>query len=380
MYYDDFRFHRGPSVDDDPTLSGPSGAHPSSAQEGQTGQSGSTPRMNLNGQSVDPRRGQSGQPDRGAPYTQYRQGAYAQPRRDRQYPPAGETQARRQTAKKKNPWGRRIAGLILCGLLFGGVAGMTFHGTTALLASGSSDSGPVATQLSATAVGPLDVSSIAKNTLPSVVSITNTAITEVNDWFSFFYTGGSGRTEETVSVGSGVLIQQTEDALYIVTNYHVVEGATTLSATFADDQSYEARIVGGDQANDIAVIRVPLSTVSDGTLSAVRVAAVGDSDQLEVGQQVVAIGNALGYGQSVTTGVVSALDRSLSGNAATYIQTDTAINPGNSGGALVNMNGEVVGINTAKLASTEVEGMGYAIPMARVAEIVNSIISRSGTL
>ena len=371
MYYDDYRFLLGPSVDDDPTADGPVSQRPASAQGGQASQTGGSPRMTLNGQS--PRDSQAGR--------SYRQSEYY---RSRPSGPA-ETPNRRQAPRKKNPWGKRIASLALCGLLFGGVAGLTFHGTTSLLDAGSSpDSGLVAAQMSATATGGvLDVSDIARNTLPSVASITNTSVTEVNDWFSFFYGGGSGRTQESVSVGSGVIIQQTDDALYLVTNYHVVKGATTLSATFADDETYEAQMVGGDEANDIAVIKVPLSGVSSSTLSAIRVAAIGDSDALEVGQPVVAIGNAMGYGQSVTYGVVSALDRSLgtsAGTSSTYIQTDAAINPGNSGGALVNMNGEVVGINSAKLASTEVEGMCYAIPMAKVADIVSGILSRSSTL
>ena len=383
MYFDDYRFHRGPSVDDDPTQDGPAGASPASAQEGQASQPGGSPRMNLNGQTVP---GQEARSSRTTdPSGQYRPaGDWGRARR--QQAASGfrrPAQAQAAPRKKTNPWGRRIAGLVLCGLLFGGVAGLTFHGTTSLLAAGSSEESAIAaTQLSATAVGSLDVSDIAAGTLPSVVSITNKSVTQVNDWFSFFY-GGAGRTQESVSVGSGVLIQQTGDALYIVTNYHVVSGATTLSATFADDQTYEAQLVGGDEANDIAVIRVPLSSVSASTLSAVQVAAVGDSGDLKVGQQVVAIGNALGYGQSVTTGVVSALERSLTndaGQTGTYIQTDAAINPGNSGGALVNMDGQVVGINTAKLASTEVEGMGYAIPMARVAEIVSGIIRSSSAV
>ncbi len=286
---------------------------------------------------------------------------------------------------KKKDQRLRTAGLLCAmAIMFGTVAGGSFYGVNALLSAndnGTTMSTAVST-LAAKNEGSLDVSAIAKATLPSVVSITNKSVQEVQDWFSFFY-GGAGRTQESVSVGSGVLIQQTGDALYIVTNYHVVSGATTLSATFADDQTYEAQLVGGDEANDIAVIRVPLSSVSASTLSAIQVAAVGDSGDLKVGQQVVAIGNALGYGQSVTTGVVSALERSLTndaGQTGTYIQTDAAINPGNSGGALVNMDGQVVGINTAKLASTEVEGMGYAIPMARVAEIVSGIIRSSSAV
>ena len=366
MYYDDFRFHRGPSVDDDPTLTGPVGEPSASAQPGQASQPGDAPRMNLNGQSRKTER---------PGYDPYRQGG--------SYERAQRVRTGGTPRKKAPSWGKRIASLALCGVLFGGVAGLTFHGTSSLLDGGAETGGIVAAQMSATNAGPLDVSDIAAGTLPSVVSITNTSVTEVRDWFSFFYGTGSGRTQESTSMGSGVLIQKTDEALYIVTNYHVVKDATTLSAAFADGESYEAEMVGGDEANDIAVIRVPLSSVSSSTLSSIQVAAVGDSGDLRVGQQVMAVGNALGYGQSVTTGVVSALDRQIAssdGSTGTYIQTDAAINPGNSGGALVNMSGEVVGINTAKLASTEVEGMCYAIPMARVAEIVSGILGQSSSL
>ena len=173
-----------------------------------------------------------------------------------------------------------------------------------------------------------------------------------------------------------------------------MEGADTLSASFIDNSVYEATIKGTDSDNDLAVIAVPLSSISDDTISQIAVAAVGDSDSLKVGEQVVAIGNALGYGQSVTTGIVSATDRTLSSSDSsdsnalisstvttketpTYIQTDAAINPGNSGGALVNMKGEVIGINSAKLASTEVEGMGYAIPITRVSSIIEELMNET---
>ncbi len=177
----------------------------------------------------------------------------------------------------------------------------------------------------------------------------------------------------------------------MVTNNHVVEGADTLSVCFIDNQVYEAAIKGTDPENDLAVIAVPLDSISDDTMSKIAVASIGDSDSLKVGEQVVAIGNALGYGQSVTTGIVSAVNRTLSSNSsdtqdsnssddsssATYIQTDAAINPGNSGGALLNMNGEVIGINSAKLASTEVEGMGYAIPISRVSDIIDNLMNQT---
>lgn len=346
MYYNDYRFHGTPDYDDDPTI--PSGEYSYRVVDEQ-------PRYN-----------------------------------------GGQSQGPKQPRKKKRSMAKKVVSLCLCGALFGGVAGLTFHGTASLLegaaATTGSHTGVTVSQLSATtATGSLDVSHIAKATLPSIVSITNRSVQEVEDWFSYFYGyGGRGsygypgatRTQESTSVGSGILIKETSDALYIVTNYHVIEDATTLSATFADGETYEAQLVGGDESNDIAVIKVPLSSVSNSTLSQIQVAAIGGSDSLEVGEQVVAIGNALGYGQSVTTGVVSALNRSIStetSDSATYIQTDAAINPGNSGGALLNMNGEVVGINTAKLSSTEVEGMGYAIPIARAAQIVGSILAQDGS-
>ena len=230
--------------------------------------------------------------------------------------------------------------------------------------------------------------------MPSIVSITNKSVQEVQNYFSMFGYGGQAQEVESTSVGSGIIIGKNDTELLIVTNNHVVEGADTLSASFIDNSVYEATIKGTDSDNDLAVIAVPLSSISDDTMSQITVAAVGDSDSLKVGEQVVAIGNALGYGQSVTTGIVSATDRTLSSSDSsdsnalisstvttketpTYIQTDAAINPGNSGGALVNMKGEVIGINSAKLASTEVEGMGYAIPITRVSSIIEELMNET---
>lgn len=230
--------------------------------------------------------------------------------------------------------------------------------------------------------------------MPSIVSITNKSVQEVQNYFSMFGYGGQAQEVESTSVGSGIIIGKNDTELLIVTNNHVVEGADTLSASFIDNSVYEATIKGTDSDNDLAVIAVPLSSISDDTISQIAVAAVGDSDSLKVGEQVVAIGNALGYGQSVTTGIVSATDRTLSSSDSddsnalisstvttketpTYIQTDAAINPGNSGGALVNMKGEVIGINSAKLASTEVEGMGYAIPITRVSSIIEELMNET---
>lgn len=188
-----------------------------------------------------------------------------------------------------------------------------------------------------------------------------------------------------MSYGSGVIIGQTDTELLILTNNHVVAEADTLSVGFADNSVYEAAVKGRDENSDLAVIAVPVENISQDTLSAIAVAVVGNSDDLAVGEQVVAIGNALGYGQSVTTGIVSATNRVIGTSSAdwqessgtAYIQTDAAINPGNSGGALLNMKGELIGINSAKLASTDVEGMGYAIPISQVSDIIENLMNQT---
>lgn len=217
-----------------------------------------------------------------------------------------------------------------------------------------------------------DVSAMSKEALKSIVSITNVAVQQVPDFLSFFQ-GGNMEREVKMS-GSGVILEKTKDYLYMITNHHVIDGARDLSVTFSDDKTYAAEVVKYDENNDIAIIRVRIKDLSESTLSEIKPIKIGDSNSLEIGESVVAIGNALGYGQSVTTGVVSAVNRNFapkeSLDTKTYIQTDAAINPGNSGGALLNMKGELVGINTAKIASSSIEGMGYAIPMARVLELI----------
>ncbi len=217
-----------------------------------------------------------------------------------------------------------------------------------------------------------DVSAMSKEALKSIVSITNVAVQQVPDFFSFFQ-GGNMEREVKMS-GSGVILEKTKDYLYMITNHHVIDGARDLSVTFSDDKTYAAEVVKYDENNDIAIIRVRIKDLSESTLAEIKPIKIGDSNSLEIGESVVAIGNALGYGQSVTTGVVSAVNRNFAPKESlgtkTYIQTDAAINPGNSGGALLNMKGELVGINTAKIASSSIEGMGYAIPMARVLELI----------
>ena len=206
--------------------------------------------------------------------------------------------------------------------------------------------------------------------MPSIVAINVKGVEQINQ-------GMFGTYEyETEGAGSGIIIGENDTELLIVTNNHVVASAENVSVVFSDGESYDAKVKSVDSSYDLAIVVVPLETISDDTKDAIRVANIGSSDDLKVGEQVVAIGNALGYGQSVTTGIVSAKERTTDTNDLPLIQTDAAINPGNSGGALLNMNGEVVGINSSKYASTEVEGMGYAIPMSEVKEIIDGMVSR----
>lgn len=220
-----------------------------------------------------------------------------------------------------------------------------------------------------------DVSQIVQNTMPSVVSITSMSVQQVQNFF------GQISEQESQGAGTGIIIGQNDSELLIVTNNHVIEGSDELTVTFDDDASVEASIKGTDASNDVAVIAVALDQVEDATMDHIAVATLGDSTALQVGEPVIAIGNALGYGQSVTTGIVSATDRSISAteedeSSVKLIQTDAAINPGNSGGPLLNVNGEVIGINSAKLAANEVEGMGYAIPVSSVSDIITNLMNQ----
>lgn len=309
----------------------------------------------------------------------------------------------RRVQRKKRSAKRRIwniaATVAFSALLFGVVEGGTSYAVeqyqqyligqnneTATANETSSTTDTNVLSLSATTysnTAQLSVTEIASSGLSSVVSVTNVSVQEVEDFFGR-HEGNRSRqfsqsqTEETVSCGSGIILYEENSELYMLTNYHVVEGASSLSVTFVDDETYEAALCGYDANIDLAVLKVDISALSESTYSQIRVVEIGDSDALEVGEQVVAIGNALGYGQSVTTGIVSAVDRSISENTQSsslgYIQTDAAINPGNSGGALLDMEGKLVGINTAKIASTDVEGIGYAIPISQVLEWITSLM------
>ncbi len=310
-------------------------------------------------------------------------------------------------SKGKSGFLKRTAGLIISAVLFGGVAGITFNYVADTDGSGQysnlfqemgraleaddseneiignneydikSDedkkddlSIPTTSLSNNSSYGNMDVSDIVEAVMPSVVSINVTAVSEYNFWYY-----GSQEYESKGS-GSGIIIGKNDTELLIVTNNHVVDGAKTVNVCFVDGKSYDAVVKGTDSDNDVAIVVVRLEDLSKDTLSKIEIAKLGNSDGISVGEQVVAIGNALGYGQSVTTGIVSAKDRVISTNTTPLIQTDAAINPGNSGGALLNMKGEVIGINSSKYMSTEVEGMGYAIPVSKIESILDNLMNR----
>lgn len=289
--------------------------------------------------------------------------------------------------KKKSKFAKKAAALVGSALVFGVVAGSTMVGIN--WAAGAYDKnqpsveiGQAETLPSPSAVAPAsntanvaagnDVSAIVDKAMPSVVAITSKVIYESQTWFGPMQQEGEGS-------GSGIIIGKNDDELLIVTNNHVVEGAEALKVTFIDSKAVDAAIKGTDADSDLAVIAVPLADIPSDTISRIAVASLDSSDDVKVGQGVVAIGNALGYGQSVTVGYISALNRAVQtekGSSQDLLQTDAAINPGNSGGALLNMKGEVVGINSAKYSSTEVEGMGYAIPISKAQSIIDTLVTK----
>ena len=303
---------------------------------------------------------------------------------------------------------KKAASISLCAVLAGGLAAGTYTGVNYLTgyeqsvqaasedkvellkSEKKSDDSKDDSKDESTAKGSLDVSDIVEAAMPSIVSITTKSVEEVQNYYGMFGQYGAyspSQEQEVQGSGSGIIIGKNDSELLIATNYHVVEGAETLSVGFCDSTACEAKEKGYDSEKDLAVVAVSLDDIDSDTMDAITIATIGNSDDLKVGAQVVAIGNALGYGQSVTTGIVSAKNRQLnsddtvgdydsdSNSATNLIQTDAAINPGNSGGALLNMNGEVVGINSAKLASTEVEGIGYAIAISDVTDTLESLMN-----
>ena len=285
-----------------------------------------------------------------------------------------------KTLKPKKGYMKKVALVVGAAVLFGAVGGVTMQGTSYLTGKllGKNTKSTVGTTktvsnaklTTSTSTVTSDVSDIVENTLPSIVSITNMSVQEVQNFF-----GGISQ-QESESAGSGIIISQNDSELLVVTNNHVVEGSDTLTVTFNDGNSVEAQIKGTDSARDLAVVAVPIDKISDDTMNAIKVATLGDSDSLKVGEPAIAIGNALGYGQSVTTGIVSATGRTIDGFDGEYIQTDAAINPGNSGGALLNANGEVIGINSAKINSSAVEGMGFAIPISDASDVIQNLMNK----
>lgn len=286
-----------------------------------------------------------------------------------------QNQEQKRKEKKKMP---KFIKVISLALVFGIVASVAFQatnlvadrflGTTESREVKSVDNTKISKSTGETAKS--DIASIAEEVMPSVVSITNLSVQQVQSFF------GGIQEQESKSVGSGIIISQNDSELLIITNNHVVEGNETLTVSFVDEESVEAQVKGTDAAKDLAVIAVQTKKIKDTTMDQIKVASLGNSDQLQVGESVIAIGNALGYGQSVTSGIVSATGRELDGIDEKLIQTDAAINPGNSGGALLNANGEVIGINTAKVATDTVEGMGYAIPISSVSDIIENLMNQ----
>lgn len=318
------------------------------------------------------------------------------------YNQAGSSYQHYETPKQKKKWfhgggfKQKMVRCVALALVFGLVAGGVFVGTgyAGMKALGidnnskaqTSDTKSVSTtkvtgtttSTKSSTTTSSDISGIVDEVMPSIVAITNMTEVQYRDFF------GRVQNYEGESAGSGIIISQDDQYLYIVTNNHVVSDATTLTVCFYDDQTVSAEVKGTDSSSDLAVVAVKLSDISSDTMKTIKVATVGDSDSIKVGDTAIAIGNALGYGQSVTTGVISALNRGVtledetSGETVTngLIQTDAAINPGNSGGALLNVEGQVIGINSAKYSDTAVEGMGYAIPMSKAEPIINDLINR----
>lgn len=283
--------------------------------------------------------------------------------------------------KPKKPFPKKVVAIALSAVLVGGLAGAAFEGGSYLTgkvlktdnSSSASSSNKVVSNAQLTTANSSvtsDISTIVENAMPSIVSITNMSVQKVQSFF------GSYQEVPSESAGSGIIIGQNDSELLVVTNNHVVENSETLTVTFCNDESVEAAVKGTDSARDLAVVAVPLDSIPDDTMNQIKTAVIGDSDSLKVGEPAVAIGNALGYGQSVTTGIISAKERTIDGYDGDYIQTDAAINPGNSGGALLNINGELIGINSAKISDSTVEGMGFAIPISDVSDIIENLMNK----
>ena len=318
-------------------------------------------------------------PQNANPYSQgsvYGQGIYT----GSQFETAQEG-AKKKAKKEKKPSsgkakkvGLFIASAAAFGLIAGGVmVGVNAVGNNVL---GTNKATSQVATVSTSDVGMKDTAStgvadVAEEVMPSIVSITSTSVQTVRSWFQSY-------EQEVSGSGSGIIIGQNDDEILIVTNYHVIEGASELTVAFCDETAVAATVKGYDDTTDLAVLSINPEEMTEETLQTIKVAALGSSDDLKVGEAAIAIGNALGYGQSVTVGYISAKDRSVDveNTTMTLLQTDAAINPGNSGGALLNASGEVIGINTVKYVDSTVEGMGYAIPISKAIPIINDLMNQ----
>ncbi len=301
--------------------------------------------------------------------------------------------AARRAARGSKPhgFGTTIAKCACLAATFGLVAGGVFGGVNYYLfpeqettvvkeqkSALSTTSSNTATSGTLTGATITDVSGIVESAMPSIVAITNMSEIEYQTWFGQTY------SQESDSAGSGIIVSEDDDYLYIATNNHVVEDANTLTVQFCDDSTAAAEVKGTSPSNDLAVVEVAKADIEADTMDAIAIATINDEGNEKVGEPVIAIGNALGYGQSVTSGIISALDREVSAQDSTsgqtytnsLTQTDASINPGNSGGALLNLKGEVIGINSSKVGGDYVDGVGFAIPMTSAAPIINELITR----
>ena len=301
--------------------------------------------------------------------------------------------------KKKKGFFRRVIGLTVAALVFGIIAGASASGYHYLFGNKNNSNDIVvideekrnledgsvielSDENSITATNTkiegiiTDVSDVVEKVMPSIVSISSTDL--ITQYDIFF---GRQFSKPVEGSGSGIIIGQSDSSILIVTNNHVVADAEEIQVEFVDDNKVDAIIKGADSRSDLAILEIAIDDLSEDTLNAIKVARLGDSENLKAGEMVIAIGNALGYGQSVTVGYVSALYREVTNQGVTMnlIQTDAAINPGNSGGALININGDVIGINSMKFADTAVEGMGYAIPITDAVPMINLLINNKAT-
>ena len=306
------------------------------------------------------------------------------PRYDYSYSYNQPSSGPRQQQKDSRPRGGclKVFGVIVLAIVFGVVASVVFQGTNRII-NGIFVEGDITTTEKKEEIGTTqivtgsgttvqsDIADVAESVMPSVVSITNLSVQEVENYFF-----GGTTQYESQSSGSGIIVGQNSAELLIATNNHVIEGSKTLTVAFIDGTSANAQVKGTDSDIDLAIIAISLKDLKSETLEKIKVATLGDSDKMRVGEPAIAIGNALGYGQSVTAGIASALGTTIEGYEGKLIQTDAAINPGNSGGALVNANGEVIGINTAKIKDESVEGMGYAIPISDVLDVLNELMNK----